>query len=280
MYLDTDHQTRQRNNNESFLAAASAGAVDTLGLLLDEHGVDINTVDRIRQTALLHAIQAGCEDCALYLLRRGIDWRIHNKRGLKALHLAAGADLDAVVTWLINAGDEVNVRRANVDTPLIMAARHGKTDVTQRLLDAGADPDGRGTRDVTALHVANTATVSAMQLAAGADPDVRDKDGETPLFGAALRGQLELVRLLVGAGTDVNALNEKKETALFQAGQRGVIKVVHYLLGAGATSDLPGGGGRSLAAAARRNPSLRTYLTGRAMRGCIDAALAEIARPV
>lgn len=280
MNLDTDHQTRQGHNNESFLAAASAGAVDTLALLLDEHRVNINTVDRLRQTALLHAIQAGCEDCALYLLKRGIDWRIHNRRGLRALHLAAGMGLDAVVNCLISAGDDGNVHRVNVDTPLITAARHGKTGVAQRLLDAGADPNGRGARDVTALHVANTAAMTAILLAAGANPDARDKDGETPLFGAARSGHLELVRLLIGAGAEVDALNGKRETALLQAGQRGVIDTVDYLLGVGANPDLPGGSGRSLAAAARRNPSLRTYMTGRMMRGCIDAALAEIARPV
>lgn len=280
MYPDFDNQTRQRNDNESFLAAASAGAVDTVALLLDEHGVNINTVDRLRQTALFHAIQAGGEDCALYLLMRGIDWRIQNKRGLRALHLAAGMGLGAVVDWLINAGDDVNVSCANSDTPLIVAARHGKTDVGRQLLDAGADPNAHGGKQVTALHVATTSAMTAMLLAGGAYPDARDKDGETPLFSAARNGQVEQMRLLIGAGADVDALNGKRETALFQAGQRGIIGAVDYLLGAGADPDLPGDSGRSLAAVARRNPSLRTYMTGRVMRGCIDAALAEIARPV
>jgi len=247
MYSDFDNQTRQRNDNESFLAAASAGAVDTVALLLDEHGVNINTVDRLRQTALFHAIQAGCEDCALYLLKRGIDWRRQNKRGLQALHLAAGMGLGVVVEWLLNAS---------------------------------ADPNARGGKHITALHVATTSAMTAMLLAAGADPDARDKDGETALFDAARCGRMDKMRLLIDAGADVDALNGKRETALFQAGQRGIIEVVDYLLGAGANPDLPGDSGRSLATVARRNPSLRTYMTGRAMRGCIDAALAEIARPV
>ncbi|WP_194726326.1 ankyrin repeat domain-containing protein [Noviherbaspirillum malthae] len=280
MNLETDHQTRQRNDNESFLAAASAGAVDTIALLLDERGVDINTVDRLRQTALFHAIQASCADCALFLLKRGIDWRIHNKRGLRGLHLAAGMGLDEVVNWLINAGDDVNVSRANIDTPLIMAARHGKSGIVRRLLDAGADFNALGGKQVTALHAATTAAMTATLLAAGADPEARDKQGETPLFGAARCGRVDQMRLLINAGADVNVLNEKRETALFQAGQRGVIEAVDYLLSAGANPDLPGDSDRSLTAAARRNPSLRTYMTGRAMRGCIDAALAEIARPV
>lgn len=280
MHLETDHQTRQHNDNESFLVAASAGAVDTIALLLDEHGVDINTVDRLRQTALFHAIQAGCVDCALYLLKRGIDWRTHNKRGVRALHLAAGMGLHEVVNWLINAGDDVNVSRANIDTPLITAARHGKKEMVRRLLEAGAAPNALGGKQVTALHAATTAAMTATLLAAGADPDARDKQGETPLFGAARCGQVDQMRLLIDAGADVNVLNAKRETALFQAGQRGIIEAVDYLLGVGANPDLPRDSGRSLTTAAKRNSSLRTYMTGRAMRGCIDAALAEIARPV
>lgn len=280
MYFNTEYQTRQRNDNESFLAAASAGAPDTLALLLNEHKVDINTVDRVRQTALFHAIQAGCEGCALYLLKRGIDWRIHNRRGLRALHLAAGMGLNTVVNWLINAGDDVNISRANIDTPLITAAKHGQTGMARCLLDAGANPNGRGVRNATALHVCTTAAITTMLLAAGADPDARDKDGETPLFRAARAASLPVIRVLVGAGADVDAVNGKMETALFQAGQRGVIDAVDYLLGVGANPDMPGRNGRTLAAVARRKPSLHTYMTARAMRGCIDAALAEIAKPV
>ncbi|MEC4723762.1 ankyrin repeat domain-containing protein [Noviherbaspirillum sp. CPCC 100848] len=273
MYLNTENQTRQRNDNESFLAAASAGAPDTLALLLNEHGIDINTVDRVRQTALFHAIQAGCENCALYLLQRGIDWQIHNRRGLRALHLAAGMGLDAVINWLVNAGDDVNVTRANIDTPLIAAVKHSQAGTARYLLDVGANPNGRGVRNVTALHVANAAAMTTMLLAAGADPDARDKDGETPLFGAARAANLEMMRILVDAGADVDAVNEKKETALFQTGQRGVIDAVDYLLGVGANPDMPGDSGRTLTAVARRNSSLHTYMTARAMRGCIDAAL-------
>jgi len=161
-----------------------------------------------------------------------------------------------------------------------MAARHGKTEMARRLLDTGAYPNALGGKQATALHAAITAAMTAMLLAAGADPDARNKEGETPQFGAARCGQVDQMRLLIDAGTDMDAINEKRETALFQAGQRGIIEAVDYLLGTGANPDLPGDSGRSLTAAAKRNSFLRTYMTDRVMRGCIDAALAEIARPV
>lgn len=267
-------------DNESLLAAASAGAVDTLTLLLDERGANINTVDRFRQTALSHAILARCQECALFLLDRGIDWRIHNKRGLRALHLAASMGLVIVIDRLLDAGDEVNTSRTNTDTPLIIAARNGKTDAVRCLLNAGGDPHGRGAKRMTALHVAANAEITEMLLKAGAAPDARNKDGETPLFDAARTGRLDQIQLLVGANVDVHVVNDKNETALLQAAQRGAVEAVDYLLDIGAKAILPGQQGRSFANVARRNASLHTYMTARAARGCIDAALAEIARSV
>lgn len=270
----------EHHDNESLLAAAAAGAVDTLTLLLDERGANINTVDRFRQTALSHAILARREECALFLLDRGIDWRIHSKRGLRALHLAASMGLVTVIDRLLAAGDEVNASRTNTDIPLIIAARNGKTDAVRYLLNAGGDPHGLGAKRITALHVAANAEITEMLLNAGAAPDARDKDGETPLFNAARTGRLDQIQLLVGANADVHVVNHKNETALLQAAQRGAVDVVDYLLDIGAKAILPGHRGRSFANVARRNASLHTYMTARAARGYIDAALAEIARSV
>jgi len=275
-----EHQPTLTHDNESLLAAASAGAVDTITLLLDERGANINTVDRSRQTALSHAILARREECALFLLDRGIEWHIQNKRGLRAFHLAASMGLVTIIDRLLAAGDDVNASRPNTDTPLIMAARSGRTDAVRRLLHAGGDPHGHGAKQMTALHAAENAELTELLLKAGAAPDARDKDGETPLFSAARAGRLDQIRLLVDANADVHLVNNKNQTALFQAAQRGAIDAVDFLLNAGAKPSSPGQRVQPFANVARRNASLRAYMTARAARGCIDAALAEIARSV
>lgn len=48
------------------------------------------------------------------------------------------------------------------------------------------------------------------QLGNGADPDVRDGYGRTPLHVAAYAGQHEVMRLLVAAGADPNALEDDR----------------------------------------------------------------------
>lgn len=68
------------------------------------------------------------------------------------------------------------------------------------LLEGGANPDGRANDDWTALTVAaregHPAVVEVL-LKAGADVNMPEGGGNTPLFWAAWGGQLEIVELLL-----------------------------------------------------------------------------------
>lgn len=66
----------------------------------------------------------------------------------------------------------------------------------------------------TLLHLAaasswdgdpDRATMVALALQRGADPNARDRWGRTPLWIAAVTGSLDMMRALVAAGADVNA---------------------------------------------------------------------------
>jgi ankyrin repeat protein len=71
-------------------------------------------------------------------------------------------------------------------------------------------------------------------LQAGADPNVRDYDGET-LFMSLIRRRIprSIVRSLMDAGADVNAVSTDGSTALFKAVQSGRKDLVTILLQAG-----------------------------------------------
>ncbi len=69
----------------------------------------------------------------------------------------------------------------------------------------------------------------------GADVDVRDRNGMTPLILAAKKGRSQIVRLLLEKGADVNAQDEVMGwTALILASALGYKSVVKLLLENGA----------------------------------------------
>lgn len=85
------------------------------------------------------------------------------------------------------------------------AAAGGRADEIEAALAAGADVNAVDGQGQTALHVAAAhASVGAVQvlLSHGADPDAADAGGRTPLCAAAASGALQAVRALLAAGAD------------------------------------------------------------------------------
>ena len=97
------------------------------------------------------------------------------------------------------------------------------------------------TRDVstgeTALHIVvkrRDATWLAFLLARGAKPDIRDRDGNTPLIAATQIGFVEAADMLLKRRAQVDATNGQGETALILAVQQRDLAMVRLLLASGA----------------------------------------------
>ncbi|EEH40231.2 hypothetical protein PAAG_02286 [Paracoccidioides lutzii Pb01] len=143
---------RQVDDAEEVLDAAKSGNISRVREFV-ENGGDPNTSDTAFNTTLLHYMaQQGNEDMTRFLLE-------------------SGANPNAAAKFSTN-------------TPLIEAARNGYPDVVQRLLRHGADIETCGEFKRTTLHIAadegQFACVTVL-VDSGADPQVSDENGDTPL---------------------------------------------------------------------------------------------------
>ncbi|WP_081420177.1 ankyrin repeat domain-containing protein [Pseudoxanthomonas sp. Root630] len=123
---------------------------------------------------------------------------------MTALHRAVEARDVPTLQRLLDGGADPNGRRRAVHPPLNRAAQLGDVDAVRALLDAGADPNARGFWNQTPLFYAatgegdTTAAVLAL-LRAGADPDARDRSAETALTCAERVAHPNVARLLAAA---------------------------------------------------------------------------------
>jgi tankyrase len=104
--------------------------------------------------------------------------------------------------------------------PLLMAALlSGHTIVAKIVLAAGADPDAKNRIGLTPLLVACGKTTAGYRaivgdlIAKGATVNVRDPLGNTPLTLALSGGMSDIARLLIAAGANVGVRSPRGETA-------------------------------------------------------------------
>ena len=145
----------------------------------------------------------------------------------------------AKIRALLNAGVNPNAAvRDDSWTALMIAATEDHLDITQMLLDAGANPNATKDNGVTALGLAvateNLEVVNAL-IAAGAYLNVSNNKGETVLMVAAWTGNSEITKILLAAGAYPFAMEDDGWTALMFASDDGHTEIVDMLLAAGAS---------------------------------------------
>ena len=115
----------------------------------------------------------------------------------------------------------------------------------------------------TALHIVakrGDATYARFLLQKGANPNLRDARGNTPLLVAVSASAQPVIEILIAGKANVNAGNQAGETPLIRAVQLRDVQMVRTLIAAGGDADqadsLAGMSARDYAHADTRTPAL------------------------
>lgn len=180
------------------------------------------------------------------LLQQGADVSIPTKSGLVPLILCLGtprsiSGRDVTERCALRLLDAGACATTGVDakgsSALSVAAALGYGLCVQRLVECGADINGRNAENLTPLLVAlqhGRPTVAMQLIKAGADVHVHDDKRSKPLHWAAGAGLDDLVQELLARGANVNALDAHCVSSLMAATSRGHTEVVRMLLRADA----------------------------------------------
>lgn len=186
---------------------------------------------------LIEAAQARHHQTIGDLLKQGVDPNTATPTGETALHWAAHRDDLNVARELIHAGAKIVPNRYGLSA-LVPACANGNAAMIELLLDAGADPNLSEPDGRTPLMVASkTGKSEAVRTLLTRGARVDDKEhaqAQTALMWAAAEGHADVVRQLVRAGAQLEAKSKGGFTALHFAARQGKIDVLRALIELGA----------------------------------------------
>ncbi len=252
---------------EQLIRAAETSDIATVQRLLKE-GADINGRDALGRTPVMAATHVNQVDTVRILIQAGADINIRDNRMDNPFLYAGAEGLLDILKLTVDAGADTKLTNRFGGTALIPAAERGHVEIVYELLTR---------TDVDVNHVNNlgwTALLEAIILSNGgvrhqqvvqllvdygADINIPDKEGVTPLEHARARGfkeielilntaqardmqmiaaagggDIETVRQLLAKGGNVHAQDENGRTALIAAAYRNDLAIADVLIQAGA----------------------------------------------
>ena len=255
---------KDSEGNSPILVAASRGNIGLVKLFL-EHGSFVNSSDMFGNTPLLISLHKNFDDIAELMINKGADLNKANNNGETPLIVAAKKGHIKFVKTFVEKGASIDAADKNGDTALILAKRENRHDVVLYLLNKEALIEKRSEQDELMAYATLNSYLDIaenliqrqisvnrrfsdglfplwyavrngngkmidMLLAAGADLEAKNKEGETVLLYACSKREEPVVMLLLGKGSDFKIVDKQKSTPLMIAAGRGFEKVVQFLI--------------------------------------------------
>ena len=213
---------------------------------------DTNLQDHKGRTALHHAVRKADYRMAKMLLVRGAQVNMLDAADNSPLHIASIFGHLELVKLLLQYNGDLYQKGQHGAVPMHIAAREGHAALVRLYSNYEVNVNTRvpcyDERDKAPLHVAceqgHAETALALLEYCGADVNINDSEGETPLHCTIINtydslgmkskdDYAETVKILVRYGADVNRRNARGETALLLAARNEFQKIVDLLVQAG-----------------------------------------------
>jgi serine/threonine-protein phosphatase 6 regulatory ankyrin repeat subunit B len=259
-----DVHARDSEEMTPLLAACRTGSTELIAMLI-EHGAELDVKNRRNDTCLSLATKMEHDQLVMWLIREqaqdasnALRYAAFNKDAeLFQLLLDEGADLSALVgsvydladrdgyeeifERLVATGRGAETLATDGHQELWRAVtRGGRIKTLKNLTALGVDTAAWGDYNESVLHYiarqqGGEHGISRLQvlLDGGADVNTTDHEGETPLFAASSKGNLETVDLLLRFDADVNWQNKRGNDAVFVAARNGFGYIIDRLANAG-----------------------------------------------
>eukprot|EP01060_Flectonema_neradi_P013063 TRINITY_DN1984_c0_g1_i1.p1 TRINITY_DN1984_c0_g1~~TRINITY_DN1984_c0_g1_i1.p1 ORF type:complete len:502 (+),score=83.02 TRINITY_DN1984_c0_g1_i1:34-1539(+) len=209
-----------------------------LAELLITSGANIQTKDSLGCTALHHASAGARTETVSMLLASGADISAKSNEGQTALHMAGNGNCASEL--LANNANKLAVDNLGY-TPLHDAAARADLSAVTVLLNAGCDPGTTSTEGETVLHSAVLSgdsdvirCIVSTSLGSPALDKPSTSTGSTPLHYAASIGAMGTLRTLLSLGADVDLVDNNGYTPLHVAHISGHLAVAELLVTHGA----------------------------------------------
>ena len=199
---------QQANESErEMIASAERGELVMVKKLL-AGGARIDARDQRGRSALLAATQRNRVETAKFLIQEGADVNAKDFIQDSPFLYAAAEGRVEILKMTLGAGADLKSINRYRGTALIPAAHHGHVEAVKLLLATAIDKDHVNNLGWTALleavilgdgGAAHTEIVRLL-VEAGANANLADRDGITPLAHAKKSGYSGLVRVLSAAG--------------------------------------------------------------------------------
>ncbi|KAL8848146.1 MAG: hypothetical protein Q9221_006832 [Calogaya cf. arnoldii] len=227
----------------ALIAATTEGHLQIVKILL-QHSADTNWASEAYGNALQIACRQDCPEIARVLLEHGgCDTSVQDQQRRTPLHEAARSGRVQLVQSLLQRGADANLPDIDGWTPLHHAALNGYDEIVELLLASGADVHARDKFRAQPLFRAcdlgmgYERTVTIL-LDADAEINACDAYGRAAIHCQSADENVRVQQILIERGAFVNAVDDKGQTPLHRATDTGNLPNVKLLLEAGAKINL------------------------------------------